>query len=73
LRKPVNKAFTNCVRVREDGQKVLLAVKDMGGESTEARRAVLDGLVGRGYNSNTCWMWLTPKGEIRFNCHLWPI
>ena len=34
--------------VREDGQKVLLAVKDMGGESTEAWRAVLDGLIGRG-------------------------
>jgi len=34
--------------VREDGQKVLLAIKDMGGESTEAWRAVLDDLVGRG-------------------------
>jgi putative transposase len=34
--------------VREDGQKVLLAVKSMGGESTEAWRAVLDDLVGRG-------------------------
>jgi transposase-like protein len=34
--------------VREDGQKVLLAVKNMGGETTEAWRAVLDGLVSRG-------------------------
>jgi transposase-like protein len=34
--------------VREDGQKVLLAVKSMGGESAEAWRAVLDDLVGRG-------------------------
>ena len=34
--------------VREDGQKVLLAIKSMGGESTEAWRAVLDDLVGRG-------------------------
>src|SRR6266508_57836 len=34
--------------VREDGQKLLLAVKSMGGESTEAWRAVLDDLVGRG-------------------------
>jgi putative transposase len=34
--------------VRADGQKVLLAVKNMGGESTEAWRAVLDELVGRG-------------------------
>src|SRR3954451_13808377 len=29
------------IGVREDGQKVLLAVKAMGGESTEAWRAVL--------------------------------
>ena len=34
--------------VRADGQKVLLAVKNMGGESTEAWRAVLDDLVERG-------------------------
>ena len=36
------------VGVREDGQKVLLAVGDMGGESAEAWRAVLDDLVARG-------------------------
>jgi putative transposase len=34
--------------VRDDGQKVLLAVKNMGGETTEAWRAVLDDLVRRG-------------------------
>ncbi len=34
--------------VREDGQKVLLAVKNMGGESEEAWRALLDDLVKRG-------------------------
>ncbi len=34
--------------VREDGQKVLLAVKNMGGETAEAWRAVLDDLVRRG-------------------------
>ncbi|HEX2462649.1 MAG TPA: IS256 family transposase [Vicinamibacterales bacterium] len=34
--------------VREDGQKVLLTIKSMGGESTEAWRAALDDLVGRG-------------------------
>lgn len=34
--------------VREDGQKVLLAIKQMGGESTEAWRTVLDDLIGRG-------------------------
>jgi len=34
--------------VREDGQKVLLAVRSMGGESTEAWRCVLDNLIERG-------------------------
>jgi transposase-like protein len=34
--------------VRQDGQKVLLAVKQMGGESTAAWRTVLDDLVKRG-------------------------
>src|SRR4249919_2363927 len=36
------------IGVREDGQKVLLAIKQMGGESTEAWRTVLDDLVRRG-------------------------
>jgi transposase-like protein len=36
------------IGVRTDGQKVLLAVKSMGGESTEAWRAALDGVIGRG-------------------------
>lgn len=34
--------------VREDGQKVLLAVKEMGGETAEAWRSVLDDLIKRG-------------------------
>ena len=34
--------------VRQDGQKVLLAVQNMGGETTQAWRAVLDDLVKRG-------------------------
>jgi putative transposase len=36
------------IGVCADGQKVLLAVKAMGGESTEAWRAVLDDLIQRG-------------------------
>src|ERR1017187_9198879 len=39
--------------VREDGQKVLLAIKSMGGESTEAWRAVLDDLIKRGLRRPT--------------------
>jgi transposase-like protein len=34
--------------VRTDGQKVLLAIKSMGGESAEAWRTVLDDLIERG-------------------------
>ena len=34
--------------VRHDGQKVLLAIKQMGGESTAAWRTVLDDLIKRG-------------------------
>ncbi|MGH7108557.1 MAG: IS256 family transposase [Acetobacteraceae bacterium] len=34
--------------VREDGQKELLAIKSMGGESAEAWRSVLDDLIKRG-------------------------
>ena len=36
------------IGVRTDGQKLLLAIKSMGGESTEAWRAVLDDLIQRG-------------------------
>ena len=36
------------IGVRVDGQKVLLAVKSMGGESSEAWRAVRDDLIRRG-------------------------
>src|SRR3989454_7107823 len=36
------------IGVRADGQKVLLAIKSMGGESTEAWRAVLDDVIKRG-------------------------
>ncbi|MGA8899202.1 IS256 family transposase [Bradyrhizobium sp.] len=36
------------IGVRADGQKVLLAVRHMGGESTEAWRTVLDDLIARG-------------------------
>jgi putative transposase len=36
------------IGVRADGQKVLLAIKSMGGESAEAWRTVLDDLIARG-------------------------
>ena len=36
------------IGVRADGQKLLLAVRSMGGESAEAWRTVLDDLIKRG-------------------------
>jgi transposase-like protein len=47
-RKATSISLLVVVGVRADGQKVLLAVKAMGGESTEAWRAVLDDLIKRG-------------------------
>jgi putative transposase len=47
-RKATSVSLLVIIGVREDGQKVLLAIKSMGGESTEAWRSALDDLVQRG-------------------------
>ena len=47
-RKATSISLLVVIGVREDGQKVLLAVRDMGGETTEAWRTVLDDLIARG-------------------------
>jgi putative transposase len=47
-RKATSISLLVVIGVRDDGQKVLLAVKGMGGESTEAWRAVLEDLIRRG-------------------------
>jgi putative transposase len=47
-RKATSISLLVVIGVRADGQKVLLAIKSMGGESTEAWRTVLDDLIGRG-------------------------
>ena len=47
-RKATSISLLVVIGVREDGQKVLLAIKSMGGESTEAWRSVLDDLIWRG-------------------------
>ena len=52
-RKATSISLLVVIGVREDGQKVLLAVKNMGGETTEAWRAVLDDLLGRGLRRPT--------------------
>src|ERR1700675_2436035 len=47
-RKATSISLLVALGVRADGQKGLLAIKQMGGESTEAWRTVLDDLVKRG-------------------------
>ena len=47
-RKATSISLLVAIGVRADGQKVLLAIKSMGGESTEAWRSVLDDLIKRG-------------------------
>jgi transposase-like protein len=47
-RKATSISLLVVIGVREDGQKVLLAIKSMSGESTEAWRTVLDDLIKRG-------------------------
>src|SRR5487761_2621402 len=47
-RKATNISLLVVLGVRADGQKVLLAIKNMGGESAEAWRSMLDDLVRRG-------------------------
>ena len=47
-RKATSMSLLVVMGVREDGQKVLLAIKSMGGESSEAWRTVLDDLIKRG-------------------------
>jgi transposase-like protein len=47
-RKATSISLLVIIGVRVDGQKVLLAIKSMGGESAEAWRTVLDDLIRRG-------------------------
>ena len=46
-RKATSISLLVVIGVREDGQKLLLAVRDMGGETTEGWRSVLDDLIAR--------------------------
>ena len=47
-RKATSISLLVVIGVRTDGQKLLLAIKSMGGETTEGWRAVLDDLIQRG-------------------------
>src|SRR5829696_979348 len=58
--------------VRRDGQKVLLAVKNMGGESEAAWRAILDDLVGRGLRTPAFVVVDGAPGLEKALAALWP-
>ena len=58
--------------VRRDGQKVLLAVKNMGGECEAAWRAVLDDLVARGLRSPEFLIVDGAAGLEKALAALWP-
>lgn len=58
--------------VRADGQKVLLAVKNMGGESEAAWRALLDDLVARGLQTPELIIGDGAPGLEKALAALWP-
>ena len=64
-RKATSISLLVVIGVREDGQKVLLALKNMGGESTETWRAVLDDLVDRGLHRLASSSWTVRRGWKR--------
>ena len=51
--------------IRRDGQKVVLAIKNMGGESEAAWRAVLDQLLARGMAKPELVMWMAARVSKR--------
>ena len=58
--------------VRADGQKVLLAIKNMGGESEAAWRALLDNLVSRGLRTPELVIVDGGSGLDKALAALWP-
>ena len=71
-RKATSISLLVALGVRRDGQKVLLAVQNMGGESEAAWRAVLDDLVGRGLPTPEFLITDGAAGLDRALAALWP-
>ena len=71
-RKATSVSLLVVLGVRRDGQKVLLAVKDMGGEGEAAWRAVLDGLIARGLRTPEFLIVDGAAGLERALAALWP-
>src|SRR3712207_923953 len=71
-RKAASISLLVALGVRRDGQKVLLAVRNMGGESEAAWRAVLDDLVARGLRTPESLVIDGAAGLERALAALWP-
>ena len=71
-RKATNISLLVVLGVRRDGQKVLLAVRNMGGESEAAWRGVLDDLVARGLRTPEFLIIDGAAGLEKALAALWP-
>jgi transposase-like protein len=71
-RKATNISLLVVLGVRRDGQKILLAVKNMGGESEAAWRSILDDLVARGLRTPEFLITDGAAGLERALAALWP-
>jgi putative transposase len=71
-RRATNISLLVVLGIRRDGQKVLLAVRNMGGESEAAWRAVLDDLIARGLRTPEFLLIDGGAGLERTLAALWP-
>ena len=71
-RKATNISLLVVLGVRRDGQKVLLAVKNRGGESEAAWRGILDGLIAHGLRTPEFLITDGGAGLERALAALWP-
>jgi putative transposase len=71
-RKATSVSLLVVLGVRRDGQKVLLAIRSMGGESEAAWRAVLDDLVARGLRTPEFLIIDGAAGLEKALAALWP-
>jgi transposase-like protein len=71
-RKAANISLLVVLGIRRDGQKVLLAVRNMGGESEAAWRGVLDDLIARGLRTPEFLIVDGAAGLEKALAALWP-
>ena len=72
-RKATNISLLVVLGVRRDGQKVLLSVRDLGGESEAAWRSVLDDLITRGLQTPEFLIVDGAAGLEKALAALWPM